>query len=143
MAPLIALPQSGRMNVGVRLLGGQNKNVDDVLAARINQRGDILPAENIEAPADQRKTFVREIFHGGNKSELAIEPRLDSVLVGGSNVHEMAGLQGANMRVDDLGRGEGRRRGAVLEARHSKPGNGGNNQWLRQPQAIAKRECEG
>ena len=117
-----------------------------MLAARINQRGDILAAQNIKAPADQRKTFVREILHRGNKSELAIEPRLDGVLVGGSNVHKMAGLQRANMGVDHFGGREGRRVRLVLDARPSKPGNRSNDQnsrGSRKPSPSGNAEATG
>jgi len=50
--PLITLAGTRRMNGRVRLLGGQNKNVNEVLAARIDQSGDILAGETIETPAD-------------------------------------------------------------------------------------------
>ena len=36
VAPLIPLPETGRMNRRVRFPGGKNKNVNDVLAAGID-----------------------------------------------------------------------------------------------------------
>src|SRR5260370_3958664 len=81
----------------------------------------------MQARADQRKTFSRKILHGRNKGELGVKPRLDGVLVRGRNVGKVAGLQGANVGVDDLGRGEGGSRSAVLETRHRKPRYGSNN----------------
>src|SRR5712692_3390578 len=111
VAPLVPLPETGRMNRRVRFLGGQNKNVDDVLAARIDQSGDILATENIQTPADQRKTFIGKILHRGNKSKLAVEPGLDGVLVGGSYVGKVAGLKRAHVSVNDLRGSKGRRSG--------------------------------
>src|SRR6266481_5555854 len=121
--PLITLAGTRRMNGRVRFLGGQNKNVDEVLAARIDQSGDILAAENIQSPADERKSFIREILHRGNKGELAIEPGLDGVLVRGSHVGKVAGLQGANVSVDDLSGSKGSRSGTILHTRPSIPRN--------------------
>src|SRR5512136_2893521 len=46
MAPLIPLPEAGRMDWGVRFLGRHHKNVDDVLAARVHERGNILTTKN-------------------------------------------------------------------------------------------------
>src|SRR5260370_16057383 len=48
VAPLIPLPETGRMNGRVRLSCRHNENVDDVLAAWIKQSSDILAAEYIE-----------------------------------------------------------------------------------------------
>jgi len=56
----------------VRFLGGHNKNVDDVLAACIDQRGDVLAAENIETPADQGKSFIRKILNRGTNASLPL-----------------------------------------------------------------------
>src|SRR5437879_33653 len=129
MAPLIPLPESGRMDRRVRLPSRQNKNVNEVLAARIDQRGDILAAENIKAAADERKTFIRKILYRWNKSKLAVEPRLHGVIVCGSNVREMPRLQGADMGVNDLGGRERRGRSAIPKrAQPGKPGNGSNQQ---------------
>src|SRR5436189_3174 len=82
------------------------KNINEVLATRIAERRDVLPAENIQAATDQGKTLVRKILHRRNESELAVEPRLHGVIVRGSNVGEMPRLQRANMGVNDLGSGE-------------------------------------
>src|SRR5258708_33917281 len=109
VTPLITLAGTGQMNGRVRLLGGQNENVNEVLAARIDQCGDILAGENIKTPADQRKSFIRIILHGWNKGELAVEPGLAGVLVGGSYVRKGAGRPGASGSVRDLDSGEGAR----------------------------------
>ena len=88
-----------------------------------------MAAENIETPADQGKTFIRKILHRRNKGQPPVEPRLDGVLVSGSDVGEVAGLQRANVSVDDLGNREGRRRCTILPgARPGKPRNAGKEE---------------
>jgi hypothetical protein len=116
------------MNRRVRLFGGKNKNVDDVFAACIDQRGYILPTENIQAATDERKTLIRKILDGRDKSELAVEPGLDGVLVRRSDIHKVARLQGADVGVDDFGSGEGRSRRTVLGPGPGIPGDSGNKE---------------
>src|SRR5437879_7622421 len=129
MAPLIPLAEAGRMNRRVRLPGRQNKNLHEVLATRIDERRDVLPAENIQAANDQGKTLVRNILHRRNKSELAVEPRLHGVIVRGSNVGEMPRLQRANMGVNDLGGSEGGASCAIPGGTQpGKPGNRSDEQ---------------
>jgi len=74
------------MNRRVRFLGGPDEDVDKVLAAPVDQRGDVAFAKHIQAAANQREAFVHEIVDGRNEFEFAVEPGLDGVLVGGSNV---------------------------------------------------------
>jgi len=117
------------MNRSVRLLGGKNKNIDDVLTARIDQSRDVLASENIKTAADQLKTFIRKVFHRRDKSKLAVKPGLHGVIVRRSNVGEMPWLQGANVGVNDLSRCERGGRSAVPgRAPPSKPGNGTDEQ---------------
>src|SRR5260370_36454596 len=89
VAPLIALPRAGWMNRCVRLLRRPDEHVDDMFAAAVDQRGNVLAVENVEAAAGQWKTGVGEIFDRRNKSELAIEPRLPRVLVGRGDIGQM------------------------------------------------------
>src|SRR5439155_6394515 len=129
MAPLIPLAKAGRMNRRVRLPGRQNKNINEVLATRIDERRDVLAAENIKAATNQGKTFVRKILHRRNESKLAVEPRLHGVIVRGSNVGEMPRLQRANMGVNDLGSGEGGASCAISgRTQPGKPGNRSDEQ---------------
>src|SRR5438874_5119961 len=100
--PLITLPQTGRMNRRVRLFCGQDKYVNVVFAAPINKHGNVPAAQNVQAPANQGKTIFGKIFDGRSEVELAAEPGLDGVLIGGSNVGEVTGLERANMGVDEL-----------------------------------------
>ena len=83
------------MNGRVWFFRGENKYIDDVLAARINQRGDILSAENIESPADQGKSFIRKILYRRDKREFAVEPGLHGVLIRGSHISKMPWLERA------------------------------------------------
>src|SRR6266576_2334439 len=130
--PLIALPQSGRMNGRVRLFRGQHKYVDEVLAARINEHSDVPPAQNVQASANQGKTVIGKIFDWRSEVELAIEPRLYRVLVRRSNVGEMAGLQRTDMGVDEFGSRKGWRGGILRSecsaARPGIPGDRGHQE---------------
>ncbi len=94
-----------------------------MFAAAVDQRGNVLAVENVEAAADQWKTVVGEIFDRRNKSELAIEPRLHRVLVGRGDIGQMTGQQRADVGVDDFGGGHWRGNAAVAEAWHSEPGD--------------------
>ncbi len=83
------------MNPAVWFLGGHHKNIDDVLAACIDERGDILAAKNVETRADQLKPFIGIVLHGRNKGELPVKPRFDGVLVGRSNIDQVAQAAGS------------------------------------------------
>ena len=81
MAPLIALPQTGRMDRGIRFLRRQNKNIDNVLTASVHKRGYILSAENVEPGTNQGESLIRKILNRRDKRELTVEPGLHGVLV--------------------------------------------------------------
>ena len=55
----------------------------------VNQEQALLG--QIQASANQRKTFAREVHHGSCKIELYIEPRFNTVLVGRSHIGQMIG----------------------------------------------------
>src|SRR5260370_22751762 len=111
VAPLIALPRAGWMNRCVRLLRRPDEHVDDMFAAAVDQRGNVLAVENVEAAADQLKTVVRGIFDRRNKNELAIEPRLHLVVVGRGDLRQMTGQQRADLGGEDFGGGPQRGNG--------------------------------
>src|SRR5579863_8431067 len=115
------------MNRRVRFFGGPDEDVDEMLAASVDQSGDVAFAKHIQAAANQREALVHEIVNGRNEIEFAVEPGLDGVLVRGSNVGEMPCLQRANVRVDDFrGRNRTRRvRAGAAEVRHGEPGHAG------------------
>jgi len=50
---------------------------------------------------DMPESVIREISDGRSEIDAAVEPGLDRVLVGGLDVSEMAGLQGAEMRIHE------------------------------------------
>jgi hypothetical protein len=67
--------------------------------------------DDVEAAALQRKSFVHKIVDRRSEIELAIEPWLYGVLIGGLDIFEMAGLKGTQMRVHD---GRSQRRFAAV-----------------------------
>ena len=83
--------------------GRHDKDVDDVFAAAVDEGGSGATGEHIEAAAEERKAVVGEVADGGGEVDLAVEPRFYGVLVGGRDIHEMAGLQRAEMGIDGGG----------------------------------------
>ena len=82
-----------------------------VLLALIDERGHGPSRHVIEPAADQRKANRREIDDRRREVQLAEEPRLHGVLIGGADIEEMLGHQRAHMTVDHLvDRGVGARR---------------------------------
>src|SRR3984893_19003622 len=73
-----------------------------MLAAPVDECGNWLPGKDIEPAADQRKTLVGEVDGRRRQVALSGEPRLDRVLVGESDMGQMAGEQRAQMAVDQL-----------------------------------------
>src|SRR5207302_4009458 len=55
--------------------------------------------------ANKRKSLLRKIGNWRNEVQLAIEPRLDRVLVGRKYVSQMPGLQRTHVRIDQFGSG--------------------------------------
>ena len=74
-----------------------NKEVDVVFPALVNNGGNVAVIQNVEPSADKRIAGVSEIDYLGRVIELAREPRLDRVLVGRGDIHEMVHLQRADM----------------------------------------------
>src|SRR5258708_40138941 len=74
-----------------------------MLAARVDEHGDGAAVYDVEAAALQRKSFAYKIVDRRSEVQLAVEPRLYGVLVGGLHIFEMTGLQGTQMRVHDGG----------------------------------------
>lgn len=54
-----------------------------------NQRGHAASAQIIKSATDKRKIFRRQVLDWRREIQLAVEPRLDGVLVGGYHVQDM------------------------------------------------------
>ena len=72
-----------------------------MFAASKDERCNVSLAKNIQTAANQRKTFAYEILNRRDEIEFAVEPGFYGVLVGGSDVGKMAGLERANVRIKD------------------------------------------
>src|SRR6266568_4209299 len=99
--------------------------------ALINKRCHWSVFQIIQASPYQRKSLLGQIFDGRRKIELAVEPRLHRVLVGGRNVREVIGHERTNMAVYHFLRHEfisrGRTRNArQIPANHSHHSQGGH-----------------
>ena len=81
------------MDRRVRLFCRQNKNVDDVLAARINKYRNVSARERIQPSPNQRESFIAKILHGRRIIQLSGEPWLYGVLIRLSNIGQVARLQ--------------------------------------------------
>src|SRR5580693_3924481 len=79
-----------------------DEQIDHMLAAAIDDRCHRLAVDVIEPAADQGKTLRGQIDDRRRDVELAVEPRLDGVLVAGFHVGQMPGLQRAQMRRHDV-----------------------------------------
>jgi len=100
--PVIAELRAGeRLGIGFRR--GPDEDVDEVLAASVDEHGNGASVDDVEAAALQRKSFIHKIVDRRSEIELAIEPRLYGVLIGRLHIFEMAGLKRTQMRVHDGG----------------------------------------
>ena len=95
---MVALGFAGAIPVAFRR-SRFHEDVDDVLAAGVNEGGDGFAAGNVEASADQWKPLVGEVADGRGEINAAVEPGFDGVLIGGLDIGEMAGLQRAKMGI--------------------------------------------
>jgi len=73
-------------------LVGRTKTLMTCFAACIDERRHILSAENVQAGANQGESLIRKILNRRDKRELAVEPRLDGVLVRRNNIRKVAGF---------------------------------------------------
>ena len=73
-----------------------------MLVTPINQSYYGLAIEVIKATAHKGKSIGAEVMHRWSKVDLAIEPRLDRVLIGRRNVDQVACEQRANVIGHDL-----------------------------------------
>lgn len=88
--------------IGWFSFAGPDKHVDEMFLALVDERCDIAMIQIIEASADEREAFTREIRDRRSEVEFAVEPRLHGVLVRGFDVIQMSRLKRADMVRDDL-----------------------------------------
>src|SRR5690349_23988893 len=81
---------------------GPQEDVEHVLAPAVHERCDGLPADIVEPSADERESAAGKVVHGRREIELAVEPRLDRVLVRRGYVREMAGHERAHVARNHL-----------------------------------------
>ena len=98
--PVVALGFAGAIPRVFRL-GFFHEDIDDMLAASVDECGDGAATGSVEASTEQGKSIVREVAHGRREIDSSVEPRLDGVLIGGFDICKMAGLQGAEMCVHE------------------------------------------
>src|SRR5215469_6299035 len=76
----------------------RNEQIDHVFATLINDRGNGLAVNVIQAPAKESKAFRGQIHDRRSYVDPAVEPRLDGVPIAGLNIHQMTGLQRTDVR---------------------------------------------
>jgi len=81
--------------------GFAGEDINDVLAAVVDEGRDHLAVDNIEASAYKGKTLFREVMDGRNKVDTAIEPGFDGVLIGREHVGQVIWLERAEVGVKD------------------------------------------
>src|SRR5215472_17633117 len=100
MPQVVTLPAEDLGAVAAR--GRQYQKIDHVLAALVDERRDRLAGDQIEAAADQRKTFGSEVNNRRRHVAAPAKPRLYRMLVGGGDIGQMIGEQGTQMAIDSL-----------------------------------------
>src|ERR1700728_1371375 len=97
IAHVIAL--NGRGDQG-RVFGPQslgNEEIYDVFAAFIDHRSHRLAINIVEPSAQQGEALRRQIDDRRRDVDLAVEPRFYGVLIAGLDVHQVSGLERANV----------------------------------------------
>src|SRR5215467_287322 len=75
------------------------KDADPMLPAAIDKRCHGAASDHVEPSALEGKSARGKVVHRWSEIELAVKPRFDGVLIGRCNVHQMARLQRAQVRV--------------------------------------------
>src|SRR3989442_12734342 len=99
---VIALLGTGRGTGGGAARRGPQEHVDQVLTPAVDERRDGSAADVVEPAADQRIVPAGEIEYGRRKVQLAVEPGLHRVLVGGGHVGEVAGHERADVACEHI-----------------------------------------
>ena len=75
-----------------------DEQIDHMFATLIDDRGDRLTVDVIQAPAKKRETFRGQIDDWWRHVDAAVKPRLDGMPVASLDIHQMPGLQRTDMR---------------------------------------------
>jgi hypothetical protein len=97
---------------GDRFAARNRGEADQMLAMAIDEGCDRSAADHIDAAADQGKTLIGEIDHARSIGDAAVEPGLDGVAIGRSDIEGLRRHQRAHMAGDDHVRGGVGRLGA-------------------------------
>ena len=73
-----------------------------MLAGAVDQGRHRLEPDHVDAAADEREALPGEVDDDRREGQLAVEPRLDRVVVRGGDVRRLRRHQGADMCADDL-----------------------------------------
>ena len=95
-----------------------------MLAMAIDQGCDRSAADHIDAAADQGKTLIGEIDHARSIGDTTVEPGLDGMAIGRSDIEGLRRHQRAHMAGDDHVRGGVGRVGA-----QRKPGRAARQEY--------------
>ncbi len=73
-----------------------------MLAKPVDERRHRLEIDDVDATTDEWKALICEIDHDRRIGQLAVEPGLHGVPVGGENIRRLGGYQCADVARDDL-----------------------------------------
>jgi hypothetical protein len=76
-------------------------HADEMKPPTIDERRHRLGVDYIDAPSNQRKTFLREVDHLWRLGHPSVEPRLDQVALGRGDICRRRRYEGAHMTIDD------------------------------------------
>jgi hypothetical protein len=99
--PLIALPRACTRRA-VRFRRPPNEDIEKLVAATVNERGDRATLNDIYAAALQGETVVRQIVDRDRKLNLFLEPSSHRLRIGRIYVRYLARQEGAEMSIDNL-----------------------------------------
>src|SRR3954466_3589199 len=105
IAPAPDIEALDRLDPGSAVFGAGglgDEQIYHMRAPAVHDSGNGAGVDIIEPAADQGKALRGQVDHRRRHVELAVEPRLYGVLIGGNHVGEMPGLQRTQMRRYDL-----------------------------------------
>src|ERR1700757_506760 len=72
-------------------LSGADVNVNNVQSPMVNEYPNLAILEVIETAASKRIPVCSEVLDGWGKVQFAVKPRLDGMLIGGDDIHQVIG----------------------------------------------------